>query len=158
MAWEPLPPSSLQQERSARQIVHAAFGEQQATLQGVLSVDAHALRFVALDPVGQRLFTLTLDDEGSRIEGARVLPEQLSPQRWLADLQFVFWPLPALQAAGERVGLAVSEPVEGTRRIRRGERLIAEIHYAGSDPWRGRYWISNFEFSYALTVDSLPLE
>ena len=40
------------------------------------------------------------------------------------------------------------------RRLRRGDALIAEVHYTTADPWSGRLWFVNFEFDYSLTIDT----
>jgi hypothetical protein len=50
--------------------------------------------------------------------------------------------------------LEVSEPSPGTRRLRRGERLVSEAHYAGGNAWSGRSWLVNLEHGYSLQIDS----
>jgi hypothetical protein len=59
-----------------------------------------------------------------------------------------------LQSAYAASGETVSEPHAGVRRVLRGDRLVAEVHYATADPWNGRLWFVNFEFGYSLTIDT----
>lgn len=153
-----LSPASLGQTRSLRQIVHAAYADHEATMQCVLSVDADQLRLIALGALGQRLFTLSHDGERSTIETFPPVPADLPPERLLGDIQLALWPLPVLQASLAGSGWQLSEPAPGTRRLRYEGRLIAEVHYADSDPWNGRLWLSNFQLGYTLTVDSAPLQ
>ncbi|MGQ0618682.1 MAG: DUF3261 domain-containing protein [Panacagrimonas sp.] len=154
----PLSPASLGQTRTVRQIVHAAYADHEATMQCVLSVDADRLRLIALGALGNRLFTLSHDGERSSLESVPPVPADLPPERLLDDIQFALWPLPALQARLAGSDWQLSEPTPGTRRLRFGGRLIAEVHYAGPDPWNGRLWLSNFQIGYTLTVDSAPLQ
>jgi hypothetical protein len=81
------------------------------------------------------------------------LPEDFKPEWLIADLQFVFWPLKSLEAPLRDAGYEISESAPGTRRLRRGDRLIAEAHYIGNDPWSGRAWLVNLEYGYSLQID-----
>ena len=81
------------------------------------------------------------------------IPEQLTPERLLADLQFVFWPVDALRAPLAEDGWEIND-APGTRRLRRDGRLVAEAHYASDDPWSGRSWLVNFEYGYSMQIDS----
>ena len=83
------------------------------------------------------------------------MPASLDPERVLADMQLALWPL--RRGAG-RVSRA--RPRRSASRspacaaLMRGDALIAEVHYAGADPWHGRLWFVNFEFGYSLTIDT----
>ena len=102
---------------------------------------------------GQRVFTATYDGRAVTAERGAFVPADIEPERVLADMQLALWPLPALrEALGERY--EVAEPFAGVRRLKRSGRLIAEVHYAGDDPWSGRLWLVSFEHGYSLTVDT----
>ena len=58
------------------------------------------------------------------------MPRRLQPERLLTDLQLVFWPLASLQEPMRAAGWQLSEPAPGTRRLRHGEKLVAEAHYS----------------------------
>ena len=104
-----------------------------------------------------RLFTIRYDGNTVQSETAPAMSGPLMPERLLADLQLVFWPLASLAKPMAEAGWQLSEPSPGIRRLRRGEQLIAEAHYGGDDPWSGRSWLVNFEYGYSLQIDSQAL-
>lgn len=155
--FPPLPPSTLGAARSALQLVQGSFGTHELAFQSVISADAGHLTLVVLGAEGQRWFSLRHDGRSLEVQSSALAPPALEPQRVLADLQLALWPLAALQQALDGSVWQVSEPVAATRRLRRDGRLISEVHYAGSDPWRGQFWLSNFAQGYSLAVESRPL-
>jgi hypothetical protein len=104
--------------------------------------------------MGVRLFTIKYDGQTTTIDNTLPIPPQLTPERLLADLQLVFWPLETLQQPLATAGWQVSEATPGTRRLRHGTQLVAEVHYANTDPWSGRSWLVNLEHGYTLNIDS----
>jgi hypothetical protein len=148
-----LAPVSAISPRSASQVIHAAYGERAATLRTALEVNASELKLVGVTATGQRVFTASYDGRAVSAERGAFVPADIEPERVLADMQLALWPLPDLQRA---LGAAyeLSEPFGGVRRLRRDGRLIAEVHYAGGDPWSGRLWLVSFEHGYSLTVDT----
>ncbi len=154
----PLPAATLGQTRSAVQIVRAAFGKQEATMQCAVDVAPQRMQVVALSAMGLRLFGVTVENGKTTVERAPGVPEQIQPEQILHDIQFCYWPLAALQAGYQGTPWEVSEPFAGTRRLKRDGRLIAEVHYSkpGTDPWRSRLWLANFEYGYSLAVDPAP--
>lgn len=152
-----LAPSTLGGERSALQVLHGAFGEHELAFQCVVDANAQQVTLVGLSAQGQRLFSLSYDGRTLKIDSGPQAPAQLDPQRVLADLQLALWPLAALQDAFKGSAWQVSEPAPATRRLAREGRLVAEVHYASADPWRGRLWLSNFELGYSLAVESQAL-
>lgn len=159
-AVPPLPAATLGQTRNALQIVRAAFGQQEATMQSAVDVTPERMQVVALSAMGLRLFSVTVENGRTTVERAPGIPEQVRPEQILRDIQFCYWPLAALQAGYQGTPWEVSEPFAGTRRLKRDGRLIAEVHYSkpGTDPWQSRLWLANFEFGYSLSVDPAPTD
>ncbi|MFA5938397.1 MAG: DUF3261 domain-containing protein [Sinimarinibacterium sp.] len=151
-----LPPASLNAERSAEQVLHAAYGEREATLHCIVDVSAERLRVIGLTALGQRVFTLTQDASGVRVERSPFAPGELQPQDILADIQLAYWPLATLQAVLPP-DTRLTEPRPGLRRLFRDKRLAAEVHYAAEDPWNGRLWLVNLERGYGLDITSRTL-
>jgi hypothetical protein len=149
-----LAPASLGEERSVTQVVRGAFGPREMTMNCVVTVKDGVMTVVGLNAMGVRLFTIRYDGTTTTVDNSLPVPAQLTPERLLADLQLVHWPLRPLQAALRGDGWELSEPAPGTRRLRQGERLIAEVHYAGADPWQGRSWLVNLEYGYTLNIES----
>jgi hypothetical protein len=147
------PPAALT-PRSASQVIHAAYGARTMILRTAIQLDASGLKVVGVTATGQRLFTASWDGTTISADKSRFVPEDLDPQRVLADVQLALWPLAAVQQAFAAGGFDVSEPFPGVRRLRRGDKLLAEVHYTGTDPWAGRLWFVNFEFDYSLTIDT----
>jgi hypothetical protein len=148
-------PASLGSDRVVNQVVRAVFGSREATFNCVVTVKDGAMTVVGLSAVGMRLFTIRYDGDAVQSETSPGIPEHFEPERLLADLQLAFWPLAKLQKAYQ--GWQLSEPAPGTRRLRRGEKLIAEVHYGNEDAWSGRSWLVNFEYGYSLQIDSRAL-
>ena len=130
-----------------------AYGDRAATLRTALEVNAAGVKLVGVTATGQRLFTASYDGHAVTAERGAFVPTDIQPERVLADMQLALWPLPALQQALGGT-YDVAEPFGGVRRLRRDGRLVAEVHYAGDDPWSGRLWLVSFEHGYSLTVDT----
>jgi len=155
--WPALSPASLGASITASQVLRVAFGEREATLNCAVAVQPELLTIVGVTALGMRAFTVKFDGSQVSAESQPGVPEMLPPQRLLNDVQLTYWPLRALQLQLARTEWEVTEPAPGTRRLKRAGRLIAEVHYAGSDPWSGRVWLSNLEFGYTLSIDSQRL-
>jgi Protein of unknown function (DUF3261) len=149
-----LAPATLGSERAANQIVRGALGERELTMNCVVTVKGGAMSIVGLSAMGVRLFTLTYDGQSTSVDSVMAMPPQLTPERLLADLQLVFWPLETLKQPLATAGWTVSEASPGTRRLRHDDQLVAEVHYASSDPWSGRSWLVNLQYGYTLNIDS----
>ena len=139
------------------QVVRGAFGGREITFNCVVTVKDGAMTLVGLNSLGVRLFTVRYDGNAVSSESAPAMSAALMPERLLADLQLVYWPLASLAKPMAEAGWQLSEPAAGIRRLRRGEQLIAEAHYGSEDPWRGRSWLVNFEHGYSLQIDSQAL-
>jgi hypothetical protein len=140
--------------RSASQVIHAAYGARSVVLRTAIETAPERLDVVGVTATGQRVFSAHYDGKTIDAQKSAFVPDQLDPERVLADMQLALWPLPAVQAAFRKRGLTVTEPFTGVRRLSRGDALVAEVHYASADPWAGRLWFVNFEFDYSLTIDT----
>jgi len=150
----PLAPPAALSPRNASQVIHAVYGARAMTLRTAIQLDAAGLKIVGVTATGQRLFTVSWDGRAVSAEKSAFVPASVDPERVLADVELALWPLPAVQSAFGQAGLEVAEPFPGVRRLRRGDALIAEVHYTTADPWSGRLWFVNFEFDYSLTIDT----
>jgi hypothetical protein len=152
-----LPPDTLGREVVVNQVVRASIGTRHLTFNCVVTVKQGAMTVIGLNATGLRLFTVRYDGAGVQTEKARDVPPLFEPEQLLADLQLVFWPLAALQPRLQQAGWQVSEPAPGTRRLQRGEQLIAEVHHGAAEPWAGRSWLVNLRYGYSLQIDSQAL-
>jgi len=150
-------PASLGSERVVNQVVRGAFGSRELTFNCVVTVKDGAMTLVGLSSLGVRLFTIRYDGKAVQSETSPAMQRPFMPERLLADMQLVFWPLASLTKPMHEAGWQLSEPASGIRRLRHGEQLIAEAHYSSEDPWSGRSWLVNFEYGYSLQIDSQAL-
>src|SRR3546814_7795605 len=98
--------------------------------------------------MGQRVFTLDYDGSDLKTWRAPFAPDAIDPQRIVADLQFAYWPLPALKSAWQIGETQVIEPRPGLRRLIHGDRIVAEVHSATADRFPARLWLVNFVYGY----------
>ena len=153
----PLASPAAAGEHAVSQVVRGAVGDRVMTLSCVVSVKDGVMSVVGLNAMGVRLFTIRYDGKQVSVDKSFAVPDAITPDRLLADLQLVYWPLSSLQDTLKPAGFDVTEPSAGTRRLRRGDRLIAEVHLAGADAWSARAWLVNLEHGYSLQIDSEPL-
>jgi hypothetical protein len=146
-----LPPASYGSSVRARQILTFSRNEGAITLQCYVDVAPARISVVGATALGQRVLSVTWDEQGLRSE--RTLGGPPGAQA-LADLQLATWPLAALQAAVAGGPWRIDEPRPGTRQVWREGRVYAEIHYAGASPWEGRSWFVSFEHRYTLDIQS----
>ena len=152
-----LAPTTLGTERAISQIVRGAFGDREMTMNCVVSIKGGTMTIVGMSAMGVRLFTIKYDGQMTSIDNTLPVPPQLTPERLVADLQLVFWPVATLAKPLSEAGWDVSEVGGGTRRLRRDDHLIAEVHYANDDAWSGRSWLVNLEHGYTLSIESKSL-
>ncbi|KFL37850.1 hypothetical protein N788_01395 [Arenimonas donghaensis DSM 18148 = HO3-R19] len=93
-----LAPSSLGGTLALQQRLVFTHGQRSDTVDALLEADADSVR-VVLHQHGQVMLRLVWDGESLRQDRAAQLPEALSAQRVLDDLQLVHWPAPAIRAA-----------------------------------------------------------
>jgi hypothetical protein len=153
-----LAPATLGATRSVQQVLHATFGDQELVINSVVTATPTNLQVIAVNAVGLRLFSVDYDGKTVKAERAPGLPEQLAPERILADLQLACWPLKALQDAARGSEWQVGESTGGTRWLRHKDKLIAEVRYTGGDPWQSRMSLSNYQYGYVLAFDAQPLQ
>lgn len=122
-----LSPGSLGLAMSEQQlVVITAPDGSQRSMQALLEVDAQQVR-LALLHMGQRLASLVWDGNTLDVQRSRYLPEQVSPQRVLSDMQLALWPQSVIaQALPQDWQLDVRST--GERQLRYRDRLVVKVH------------------------------
>lgn len=97
-----LPPASFGKNLQVSQLLEIATPKTALTdapqqLLIVVAIDHQQLRVTGLTPAGQRLMNITYDGQRVQANGTHRLPEWLTPQTILSQLQLAHWPLAALQ-------------------------------------------------------------
>lgn len=150
-------PSTLGGERAVNQIVRGAFGPRDMMLNCIVTVKDGMMTVVGLSALGLRVFTIRYDGTTTTVDNTLPAPSQLTPERLIADFQLVYWPMDALAQPMKSAGWQLTEPAALTRRLRRDDRIVAEVHYTSEDPWIGRSWLVNLEHGYTLSIESKAL-
>lgn len=150
-----LAPRALGVSRSSQQVLHVAYGKHSLTLQCALQATLDHDTLIAVGPFGQRFFTLDYDGRQLHADISPYVPDTLPPRQVLADVELALWPLDAWQQRLAGSGWVLSAPQPGVRRLRYGDRLVAEVHYDdASDGWNGRFWLVNLAYGYTLDITS----
>ena len=142
-----LAPVALGHEIAWQQRLVFSFEGRTERVDGLLEVDASEVRLV-LHRLGQIALRLRWDGRSLEETRAPQLPDGLSADRILSDLQLVFWPLESVRA-GLPAGWSVAER-EGVRDLRQGEELVARIVRVSSR----RATLHQHRFGYRLEVES----
>ena len=150
-----LEPAALGVSRSSQQVLHVAYGAHDLTLQCALLAGVRNDTLIAVGPFGQRFFTLNYNGDRLKADVSPYVPDTLPPRQVLSDVELALWPLAAWQQRLAGSGWSLTAPQPGVRRLRYGDRLVAEVHYDdGGDGWDGRLWLVNLAYGYTLDITS----
>ncbi|MCC2657788.1 MAG: hypothetical protein K0Q76_2896 [Panacagrimonas sp.] len=146
----PLAPIAPSLPASATQTLLVATGERSLTLQCALEFAPGGWKAACVSITGQRLVTLEVDANGAiRLEGES---GPVDGARIAADIQLALWPIELLQEAQRGSAWSTQQASKRTRRLHHERQLVAEVHYAGDDPWNGTLWVSNYRERYSLEI------
>ncbi len=121
-------------------------------IEARLEVDAQALHLAGF-ALGQRVLVVHWD--GARLQTQRTpqLPPSADAERILRDIQYVYAPLAALQAALPEHWRVVDRGNE--RELRHGRTSAIRIRYATMPPWGGAVRLDNRVEGYRLDIDTV---
>jgi hypothetical protein len=146
-----LAPQSLGRNLDVQQQLHIQVADQaERQLEAVLEADATGVRLGLLS-MGQTVARLEWDGQQLREHRAPWLPAAVSGERVLSDLQWVYWPLPAI-AAYLPAGWGVAEAA-GVRRVHWGDELVLSVTPLSP----GVVEFHNHRDRYRLRIHSLNL-
>lgn len=121
-----LSPASLGADIAWQQRLDVEVAGSARELDALLEVDAGSVR-LAVMALGQTLVRIDWDGQALREQRAPGLPDIVSGERILSDLQLMLWPAPAIREALP-AGWTL-EDAPGTRRLLAGDELVARIDY-----------------------------
>jgi hypothetical protein len=142
-----LAPSALGREVAWQQRLQFAFDARVERVDALLEVDAEELRLV-LHRLGQVALRLRWDGYELSEERSPNLPESLQATRVLSDLQFVYWPVEAVQA-GLPDGWTATQR-GAVRELHQGGELVARAEYYGTS----RATLHQRRFGYRLEIET----
>ena len=144
-----LSPSSLGGTLALQQRLVFRHGERSDTVDALVEADPGSVR-VVLHQQGQVMLRMRWDGHELQQTRAPQLPEALSAQRVLDDLQLVHWPADAIRAAlapGWQLQDAAAE-----RRLLLHGQTVATVRWSG----RRNALLENHAEGYRLDISSVP--
>ncbi|GGA74728.1 hypothetical protein GCM10011521_11170 [Arenimonas soli] len=145
-----LSPAALGGTLALEQRLVFEHGERRDTVDALVEADAHVVRIV-LHRQGQVLLRLAWDGKALQQDRAEQLPDALSAQRVLADLQLVYWPADAINQALP-AGWQLHEG-QGVRTLVHQGDVVATVHPTGDSAAR----LENLREGYRLHIRSVPV-
>lgn len=150
-----LAPHTLGAELSVYQQVHWQFQQQSHNLEIALDIRQQSLQMVVLTTLGRRLATLSYESGQYQLKREPGAPDNIPYQQLLADIQVMFWPLAALNAAAGNSGWHFEQQQQ--RSAWYDGRLIARVNAGDSWSWHGTYQYQNLVAGYQLQLQSVVL-
>ncbi|WP_175400989.1 DUF3261 domain-containing protein [Terasakiispira papahanaumokuakeensis] len=135
--------------------------DQKHTLLAQWQVHTGHLSLEALTPLGLPLLSLTYTDHQQLSTKTYIpIPEGLSAERVIADLQWAYWPIPALSEAlqaGYHIRQAQKTCAQGhhCRQLWYGQQLISEVDYL--DQVHNTLVIVDHQYGYQLHISTLTV-
>ncbi|MFC7422177.1 DUF3261 domain-containing protein [Iodobacter arcticus] len=121
------------------------------TLDALLEINPEQIQLAGF-ALGQRILTVSWDGQSLTSSRHALLPKEVDEQRVLRDVQLVYWPLAAVQAALP-AGWTLSE--EGNvRKLTLGQENAITIRYHATPRWAGQAELENTLEHYRLVIDS----
>ena len=148
---------SLAQRLTVQQLPDAATEglPPERSLEAQLEIETGELRLAAF-AMSQRVLLLRWDGHNLEVKRHPLLPAAVDASRVLRDIQLVYWPLAAVQAALPE-GWSVEDSGAQRRLLHAGE-IEVQIGYAGEPRWQGRAELDNRLERYRLAIDSSVME
>lgn len=145
-----LSPAALGGTLALEQRLVFEHGQRSDTVDALVEADAHVVRIV-LHRQGQVLLRLAWDGKELQQDRAEQLPESLSAQRVLADLQLVYWPAEAINQALP-AGWQLRDE-QGVRTLFHRGDVVATVQKTGDNQAR----LENLREGYRLHIRSVPV-
>lgn len=142
--------------REFQQVLIARYNQREAKMLVAGRISATAIDLNAMTPQGAPLFNVHFDGKTARIDRQIGVPDGLSPQSILEDLQLVYWPseqLNQLWRAADTSGWQVQSTAEG-RELKLKAQSIITVK-SGVDPWSETVELQHHAYSYHLTITTI---
>ena len=146
-----LAPAGLGREFAATQRLQFRHGDQRPELQALLEVDGEEVRLAAL-MLGETVERLRWD--GTYLQEVRApwLPEQITGERILSDLQLILWPVAAVRAGLPALCHLDTAPAQRTLVCE--QAVVVRVDYEGEPPGMQRATLYNRVYDYELIVEN----
>lgn len=145
-----LAPAALGRELALQQRLSFEHGDRRDSVDALVEVDASSQRLL-MHAQGQVALRLTWDGTTLDQQRADWLPAALSAERVLSDLQLVYWPAAAINAALP-AGWRLRE-LAGKRELTHHDEVLVTVRF----PEPGRARLQQHRQGYLLDIQSAPV-
>ncbi|MFT3709651.1 MAG: DUF3261 domain-containing protein [Archangium sp.] len=149
-----LSPKSLGRELQLAQRITVLRGAEKKSFDAQLEVDDAEVRIAAV-ALGQTVASLKWDGKSLQKEVSTHVPEAITADRILSDVQLAWWPADAIRAALPN-DYALTED-GGTRTLSRNGTGLARIEYVGTAPAWQHVRLAHLKYGYELDIESVNL-
>jgi Protein of unknown function (DUF3261) len=144
----------------ARRIVQeikATWSGREDMMMAVLELDDRHIAMAGLSGDGVSLFNLAYDGKTIKLDKSPLLPENISPELVIKDVQLVYWPAAVLRKNLPTQWALVE--TSNQRRLYFDDELIAEVTYLQPDVlWPNTVRLTNHRFHYQLSLKTISYE
>jgi hypothetical protein len=152
----PLAPPIAPARRVVQQIT-AHWAARQETMLCVLELDKQHIAMAGLSNDGLSLFNLSYNGKTLNVDKSPLLPDSVSPEFIIADLQLVYWPVAELQKILPGAWRLVA--TKSQRSLYYQEQKIVEVNYLGPDShWAKAVELTNYRYHYQLHIKTISYE
>lgn len=150
------PPSAAGGNINAAQTIIVHFRDQTFSLETQIQITPQRLDLVALDNMGRRAMTVSL--QGDHIDYTRApwFPVTVRPADILEDIAIVQWPVDAVASSLSACGAAITATANG-RDVTAGKRDLIAVTYEKGEGWNRAAHLRNIAFGFNIDIQSVEL-
>ncbi len=152
-------PADMGKSIEAVQMITARHDGRDFTFEAHLSITPERVLLVGLDPMGQRVMTVTWRESGITVDASPFLPKEVRPGSMLADIVVLYWPEEAVRRSLADAGarLAVTDKSRDVTAADGQEVLHADYASGTANPWSGGLRYRNAAWKYDIQVETLQV-
>jgi hypothetical protein len=157
----PLAPPIAPARRVVQQITAHWTNNKPATLLCVLELDKQHIAIAGLSNEGLSLFNLSYDGKKLTVDKSPLLPDSVTPEYIIADLQLVYWPVAELQKILPSPWRLVETRLIASlqRDLFYQDQKITTVHYSALDnQWAKSVELINHRYHYQLNIKTISYE
>lgn len=152
-----LPPQAYASSRTLWQQVRVTRNDKTRLFSSLLKIRPDATTLIWFGPMGTRLLDIQWDGASLHTRGPAKLPSALSPAWLMADVQMVYAPMPALQAALAHSGWQVSQAGPHGRTLSRDGDLQVRVTMTSTAQGDEEVTIQHIPWNMTITIRSRPV-
>lgn len=136
----------------ATQLVQARYRERHEMFQSTIEASSEHFIVAMTVPSGPGIMRLDWRHRSISAKKESIAPDNLTPERMLADLMLVYAPDDVLRAALAGGNVVIAG--ESTRTLFKDGRAVVKVTRPSGDLWNGHATLVNYAYDYALDIQS----